>query len=137
MLLMLSENGFPEILQVTSETSTTKEVQAIVHQPDIPELDLEVKLELVEEEEGGGNVGEGDDEIEELSEESAARSLLLLSQSQQTFEPSRFKSLWEGIFHYVMRYPKVVITLILTSLLEGIFHVMRYPKVVIILNHVN
>ena len=55
----------------------------------------EVKLEQEEQE---GEEKEEEGEVEEIEAESAASALLLLSKPKAEFEPSRFTSLWEGIF---------------------------------------
>ena len=82
-----------EILETQTQTTSTK---ADVHPipPDVV-LDPEVKLEQ-EEQEGGEKEEEG--EVEEIEAESAASALLLLSKPKEEFDPSKFTSLWEGIY---------------------------------------
>ena len=81
-----------EILETQpAQTSTKADVHPIP--PDVV-LDLEVKLEQ-EEQEGGEKEEEG--EVEEIEAESAA-SALLLSKPKEEFDPSKFTSLWEGIY---------------------------------------
>ena len=80
-----------EILE-TQTTSTKADVHPIP--PDVV-LDLEVKLEQEEQE---GEEKEEEGEVEEIEAESSASALLLLSKPKAEFEPSRFTSLWVGIF---------------------------------------
>ena len=84
-----------EILE-THHSSTRTTVEAEVHPipSDIPaDIDLEIKLEQVEEEEGDEN--EGQDEEGQSDSERAAAALLLLSQPKSEPLPQQ-ADLWEG-----------------------------------------
>ena len=120
---------YPKIAEILeTQDSTRKTVSAEVHPipPDV-NLDLEIKMEKVdeEEEERLGEESEHQDK-EDTSAERAAAALLLLSQPKKEI-PYSFSSLWEGTFfchkfHTVkvlsMHYPKICMNFYLACYLK-------------------